>query len=79
MPLFVVTMLASLLVTLGAPQRASAAVTDYRPATYNMQGGDGKWTADIVQIINHGYNVIALQEAGPRPPGSARLEWTSPT
>lgn len=77
-PLFVVTMLASLLVTLGAPQRASAAVTDYRPATYNMQGGDGKWTADIVQIINHGYNVIALQEAGPRPPGSARLEWTSP-
>ncbi|MFI5793445.1 endonuclease/exonuclease/phosphatase family protein [Streptomyces sp. NPDC051677] len=73
-----VAVLAGLLVTIATPQRASAAgVEDYRPATYNMQGGGGaggsKWTTDIPQLINGGYNVIALQEAGPQPPASAHL------
>lgn len=81
-PLLAVAMLAGLLVSLTTPQRASAAVGDYRPATYNMQGGGGaggsKWTTDITQLINAGYNVIALQEAGPRPPISAgNPTWTS--
>ncbi|MEU9347690.1 hypothetical protein AB0D74_41485 [Streptomyces sp. NPDC048278] len=75
-------MLACLVASFSTPQRASAAVEDYRPATYNMQGGmsagQSKWTTDLPQIMNAGYNVIALQEAGPQPPASARLTWTSP-
>ncbi|MGW0575352.1 hypothetical protein ACWD25_05130 [Streptomyces sp. NPDC002920] len=59
-------------------QRASAAVDDYKPVTYNMQGGGNKWTTDLPQLMNSGYNVIALQEAGPRPPASAgNPVWTS--
>ncbi|MFF3373745.1 hypothetical protein ACFYXF_12465 [Streptomyces sp. NPDC002680] len=81
MPLLAVAMLAGLIVSLTTPERASAAVEDYRPATYNMQGGGGaggsKWTTDIPQLMNAGYNVIALQEAGPQPPPTARLLWTS--
>ncbi|MFI6251424.1 hypothetical protein [Streptomyces sp. NPDC051016] len=74
-PLLAVAVLASALITLGAPQRADAAVEDYRPATYNMQGGGGKWSTDIPQLTSAGYNVISLQEAGPNPPG--QLIWTS--
>jgi hypothetical protein len=70
-----VAMLAGLIVSLATPQRASAAVEDYRPATYNMQGGGGKWTTDIPAITGRGYNVISLQEVGPTPPG--RLIWSS--
>ncbi|NNN29155.1 hypothetical protein HLK59_02055 [Streptomyces sp. S3(2020)] len=82
MALLAVAMLAGTLVTIATPQRAEAAVEDYVPATYNMQGGSGsggsKWTTDIMQLINSGYNVIALQEAGPRPPASAgEPKWTS--
>ncbi|WP_217567220.1 endonuclease/exonuclease/phosphatase family protein [Streptomyces sp. GbtcB7] len=77
MPVLAVAMLAGAIVFLATPQRASAAVTDYRPATYNMQGGGNKWTTDIPQLTNRGYNVISLQEAGPRPPASATLLWTS--
>ncbi|MGW0584907.1 hypothetical protein ACWD25_55565 [Streptomyces sp. NPDC002920] len=75
MPMLAAAMLAGLIVSLTTPQRASAAVGDFRPATYNMQGGGGaggsKWTTDVTQLMNAGYNVIALQEAGPRPPASA--------
>ncbi|MGQ4358392.1 hypothetical protein [Streptomyces sp. SAS_272] len=77
LPMLAVAMLAGMLVTLATPEPASAAVEDYRPATYNMQGGGNKWTTDIPQILNNGYNVVSLQETGPRPPGSAVLEWTS--
>ncbi|MFF9040612.1 RICIN domain-containing protein [Streptomyces sp. NPDC014892] len=73
-PMLVVAMLASVLVTLGTPNRANAAVQDYQPATYNMQGGNttgaNKWLTDIPQLIRAGYNVISLQEAGPQPPGT---------
>ncbi|MGW1667475.1 hypothetical protein [Streptomyces sp. NPDC002324] len=75
MPALAVAMLAGLIVSLTTPQRASAAVDDYKPVTYNMQGGGGaggsKWQTDVMQLMSAGYNVIALQEAGPRPPASA--------
>lgn len=73
-PMLAVAMLAGLVVSLTTPQRASAAVEDFQPATYNMQGGGAKWSTDIPQLAR-GYNVISLQEAGPLPPG--RLSWTS--
>lgn len=80
-PMLAVAILVGLLVSITTPQRAAAAVEDYRPATYNMQGGAGaggsKWTTDLPQLMNAGYNVIALQEAGPQPPASAVLQWTS--
>ncbi|MBP5935767.1 RICIN domain-containing protein [Streptomyces acidiscabies] len=75
-PLLAVAVLADVLISLGTPQHAAAAVEDYRPATYNMQGGGGKWSTDIPQLTSAGYNVISLQEAGPNPPG--QLIWTSP-
>ncbi|MEU3619729.1 endonuclease/exonuclease/phosphatase family protein [Streptomyces sp. NPDC006872] len=66
-------MLAGLIATIATPQSAWAGVGSYRPATYNMQGGGGgganKWTTDIPRILREGYNVVALQEAGPIPPG----------
>ncbi|MFJ9565125.1 hypothetical protein ACIRQQ_34450 [Streptomyces fuscichromogenes] len=78
-PVMAVGLLAGLIVSLTTPHRASAAVEDYKPATYNMQGGtagnDSKWTTDIMQLINGGYNVISLQETGPRPPSSAQLAY----
>jgi len=73
--MLVAAMLASVLATLGTPNRAAAAVTDHHPATYNMQGGGAKWSTDIPQLIRDGYDVISLQEAGPNPPG--RLNWVS--
>ena len=81
-PILAVSLLAGLIVSLTTPQQAEAAVEDYRPATYNMQGGGGaggsKWVTDLPRLMNAGYNVIALQEAGPEPPPSANLTWTSP-
>ncbi|HET6708315.1 hypothetical protein [Amycolatopsis sp.] len=51
---------------------ASAWVGDFRPATWNMQGGnDGKWNPGVTSILNAGHDVIALQEAGPSAPRSA--------
>ncbi|MEU6200963.1 hypothetical protein [Streptomyces sp. NPDC047061] len=80
-PLAALAVLAGAIVaTVGTPQRAEAAVEDYRPATYNMQGGNNgaKWTTDVMQLINSGYNVISLQEAGPNPPASVgAARWTS--
>lgn len=74
-PILTVALLAGMLASIAKPQRAYAAVEDYRPATYNMQGSGNKWTTDIPQIIRSGYNVISLQEAGAQPPG--HLNWTS--
>lgn len=78
-PMFTLALLASVFQPLVAPQTASAAVDDFRPATYNMQGSSGgsatKWSTDIPQILRGGYNMVALQEAGPQPPGW--LAWTS--
>ncbi|MER6562691.1 hypothetical protein ABT300_34165 [Streptomyces sp. NPDC001027] len=75
MPVLALGMLAGLFMSLSAPpQHAEAAVQDHINATYNMQGGGGKWTTDIPQIARRN-NVIALQEVGPRPPG--QLTWTS--
>ncbi|MEV0118445.1 RICIN domain-containing protein [Streptomyces sp. NPDC050844] len=63
--------------TLGATAPASAAppprpnnLEDVQAATYNMQGaGSGddvnKWTKDLPQLLAAGYNMIAVQEAGP--------------
>ncbi|MEV1069584.1 hypothetical protein [Streptomyces sp. NPDC050263] len=81
MPMLAVTMLAGLITFLAPPQPASAGVEDFRPVTYNMQGGNtdaaSKWQTDVPQMVNAGYNIIALQEAGPRPPAASRLVWTS--
>lgn len=76
-PVFALGLMASLVQVFMTSAPASASVQDYHPATYNMQGGGtsrgvSKWTSDIPQILRNGYNVIALQEAGSGPPGSAR-------
>ncbi|MGI5460964.1 endonuclease/exonuclease/phosphatase family protein [Streptomyces sp. CA-249302] len=74
--MLVLSLLAGLFISLSAPQqRAEAAVEDHTNATYNMQGGGNKWTTDIPQILRRGFNVVSLQEVGPRPPGT--LTWTS--
>ena len=61
-------------VFLGTAQPASAAVDDYKPAHWNMQGSqneqDSKWQSGVRRLLNDGHNVIALQEAG-QPPASA--------
>lgn len=62
--------------TLAGATSASAAppppntLEDVQAATYNMQGaGAGgntnKWTEDLPQLLRQGYNMIAVQEAGP--------------
>jgi hypothetical protein len=73
-PVLAVGLLAGVLTALvtTAPP-ASAWVGDFRPATWNMQGGnDNKWNPGVVRLLNQGHDVIALQEAGPGAPGSAR-------
>ncbi|QEU90993.1 hypothetical protein CP970_08955 [Streptomyces kanamyceticus] len=65
---------------IGFPAPASAAnLEDHRPLTYNLQGetsyNESKWTSDVVRLLAH-HDVVALQEAGPRPPGTFQNSWT---
>jgi len=77
-PIVALGLMASMFQVFMNPEPASASVTDYKPATYNMQGGytgdQSKWTTDVIQIIRRGYNVIALQEAGSGPPPRATYQ-----
>lgn len=62
----------------GMVQPASAAVDDYRPASWNMQGAqngqDNKYQSGVRRLIELGHNVIALQEAGTPPASAGRLD-----
>ncbi|SHH31528.1 pectinesterase family protein [Streptomyces sp. 3214.6] len=59
-------------------QTASAAVEDFRPANWNMQGAqnsqDNKWQSGVRSLINSGHDVIALQEAGQVPNTAGRWD-----
>jgi hypothetical protein len=45
----------------------------HNPVTYNMQGGtsyrESKWTTDVQRLLRT-HDIVALQEAGPYPPGT---------
>lgn len=54
----------------------SSDVSGFRLATWNMQGGstslDSKWSTGVTRLTqNHG--IVALQEAGPTPPGGQHM------
>ncbi|MFF1482135.1 RICIN domain-containing protein [Streptomyces sp. NPDC058301] len=63
---------AAILIGFTAPTWA-ANLEEHHPLTYNMQGGtaynESKWTSDIVGLLQH-HDIVALQEAGPHPPGT---------
>ena len=66
-----VALAAGLLAAAGTPAQA-ANLEQHRPATYNMQGGQGgdvtpKWSNDVPRLLQN-HDVLALQEAGPLPP-----------
>ena len=60
------------------PIRARS-VSDHTFATYNMQGGSGsngsKWSTDVRHLTEN-FDVVALQEAGPQPPGDLVARFT---
>jgi hypothetical protein len=66
-------------------QPASANIEDFLIGSYNMQGGNNgaRWTTDVARMLRGintpeeqraGRTLVALQEAGARPPGSAVWE-----
>jgi len=60
---------------LGTSVALAGGIEDYSAVTYNMQGSrtnakDGaRWTTDVTPLVNDGYDIIAVQEAGQ--PGGA--------
>jgi hypothetical protein len=60
------------LLSVAAAPAQAANLEQHRPATYNMQGGQGgdvtpKWSVDVPQLLQN-HDVLSLQEAGPLPP-----------